>query len=215
MAGGNCFPPAYPEYAGVLLYGYGVAEDPAGALRWYRLAADAGDPLSMFKIGYMLSEGVGADRDQAEAVRMFRMSATAGVPEAMLKMAELCISGIVPGGDRAAFNWCRSAAETGFVPAMYRLATMYYQGDGTERDLAKAFSIYSELAEGGEADAEFMVGRMLLEGLGVEKDEKKGFESLCRAAAGGSQIAVQLVGDIRRRQNTQLIRIDGAEDLTR
>ena len=56
---------------------------------------------------------------------------------------------------------------------------------------------------------------MLLEGLGVEKDEKKGFESLCKAASAGSQIALQLVDDIRRRQNTQLIRIDGAEDFTR
>ncbi len=55
----------------------------------------------------------------------------------------------------------------------------------------------------------FMVGRMLLEGLGVEKDEEKGFRCLSEAAAAGSTIALQLVEDMRRRQNTQLIRIDG------
>lgn len=55
----------------------------------------------------------------------------------------------------------------------------------------------------------FMVGRMLLEGLGVEKDEEKGFRYLSEAAAAGSTIALQLVEDMRRRQNTQLIRIDG------
>ena len=66
-------------------------------------------------------------------------------------------------------------AETGFIPAIFRMATMYYQGEGTARDLARAYSIYRELADSGEADAIFMVGRMLLEGLGVEKDEESIF----------------------------------------
>ena len=162
----------------------------------------------MFKVGYLLSEGIGAEKDEKEAVRMFRMSASLGVPEAMLKMAEFCSSGKVEGGDAAAFNWCRSAAETGFVPAIYRMATMYYQGEGVRRDLPRAYSIYKELADDGEADAMFMVGRMLYEGLGVEKDMEKGFRCLAEAASMGSDIAVQLVQDIRRRQNTQLIRID-------
>ena len=74
----------------------------------------------------------------------------------------------------------------------------------------RAYSIYKELADAGEADAMFMVGRMMLEGLGVEKDEERGFRYLSEAAAAGSAIALQLVEDIRRRQNTQLIRIDGS-----
>ena len=172
-------------------------------------AADEGDPLSMFKAGYMLSEGIGTGKDEQEAIRMFRMSAVSGVPEGMLKMSELCSSGRVAGGDAAAFNWCRSAAETGFIPAIFRMATMYYQGEVTTRDLTKAYSIYHDLADSGEADAMFMVGHMLLEGLGVEKDEEKGFRYLSEAAAAGSTIALQLVEDMRRRQNTQLIRIDG------
>ena len=202
------FPPAYPEVAGILLYGYGADADPAEALGWYLKAADAGDPLSMFKAGYMLSEGIGCERDETEAVRMFRMSAASGVPEAMLKMSELCSSGKADGGKVAAYNWCRSAADAGFIPARMRLATMLYQGEGVARDLSAAFGMYSSLMD-EDPDAMFMVGRMMFEGIGTEKDEVKGFELLSRAAASGSQIALQLVQDIRRRQNTQLIRIDG------
>lgn len=202
------FPPAYPEIAGILLYGYGVPEDPEGALTWYGRAAEAGDPLSMFKAGYMMSEGVGCERDEASAVRLFRMAAASGVPEAMLKMSELCSSGAVEGGAAAAYNWCRSAADTGFVPARMRLATMTYQGEGVPRDLRAAFGMYDSIKD-DDPDAMFMVGRMVFEGLGTEKDEVKGFEILSRAAASGSQIALQLVQDIRRRQNSQLIRIDG------
>lgn len=55
-----------------------------------------------------------------------------------------------------------------------------------------------------------MVGRMYFEGLGVEKDQVRGFEFFGRAAAAGNRIAQEFVEDIRRRQNTQLIHIDGS-----
>ena len=50
---------------------------------------------------------------------------------------------------------------------------------------------------------------MYFEGIGVERDMEKGFEYFGSAAAAGNQLAMELVQDIRRRQNTQLIRIDG------
>ena len=127
----------------------------------------------------------------------------------MFKMAALASDGAVEGGARAAFSWYSSAAEAGFMPAKFNLATMYYEGQGTKRDMAKAFQLYSEIADTGDGDALFMVGRMYYEGLGVEKDQGKGFEFFGRAAAAGSRIAQELVEDIRRRQNTQLVRIDG------
>lgn len=65
------------------------------------------------------------------------------------------------------------------------------------------------MAETGDGDALFMVGRMYFEGIGVEKDPGKGFEFFGRAAAAGNQLAQELVEDIRRRQNTQFVRIDG------
>jgi len=53
------------------------------------------------------------------------------------------------------------------------------------------------------------VGRMYFEGIGVEKDQGKGFEYFGRAADAGNQVAMELVDNIRRRQNTQFITIDG------
>ena len=118
----------------------------------------------MFKVGYMCSEGVGTAKDTDEAVRMFRMSAVAGVPEAMFKMATLARDGVVPGGAKAALTWYRSASDVGFMPATFNMATMYYEGDGTEKDLKKAFELYSRVADTGDGDALFMVGRMYFEG---------------------------------------------------
>ena len=163
----------------------------------------------MFKVGYMCSEGVGTERDESEAIRMFRMSAVAGVPEAQFKMATLARDGKVPGGLKVAASWYSSASDQGFMPATFNLATMLYEGDGVDKDLGKAFELYSRVAETGDGDALFMVGRMYFEGIGVEKDQVKGFEFFGRAATAGNALAMELLDDIRRRQNTQFVRIDG------
>ena len=95
------------------------------------------------------------------------------------------------------------------MPAKFNLATMYYDGIGDQKDMAKAFSLYKEVADTGDGDALFMIGRMYLEGLGTERDVEKGFECFGRAAAAGNEPAMEFVENIRRRQNTQLITIDG------
>ena len=87
---------------------------------------------------------------------------------------------------------------------------MLYEGDGVDKDLSKAFELYIRVAETGDGDALFMVGRMYFEGIGVEKDQVKGFEFFGRAATAGNALAMELLDDIRRRQNTQLVHIDGA-----
>ena len=191
------------------MYGYGTEADPEKAYIWYKKAADAGDPLSMFKVGYMLSEGVGCQKDTNAAVHMFRLSATAGLPESMFKMAQLTLEGTVPGGPVMAMQWYRGAADQGFAPARFNLATMLYEGRGVDADREEAFKLYKGLADEGDADALFMVGRMYFEGIGVEKDQGKGFEYFGRAADAGNQVAMELVENIRRRQNTQFITIDG------
>ena len=161
----------------------------------------------MFKVGYMCSEGVGTEKDMKEAVRMFRMAAVQGVPEAMFKMAVLARDGEVEGGPQAAASWFRSASDQGFMPAKFNLATMLYEGQGVKEDKAGAFRLYSEVAESGDPDALFMVGRMCLEGIGTEKDPERGFQFFGRAAEAGNEMALELIQDLRRRQNTQLIQI--------
>ena len=57
----------------------------------------------------------------------------------------------------------------------------------------------------------FMAGRMMFEGIGTERDPAKGMELFVRAAAAGNRMAEEFVSEIRRKQNTQIIRIDGAD----
>ena len=52
---------------------------------------------------------------------------------------------------------------------------------------------------------------MYLNGDGTESDPQKGFEYIGKAAKGGHPEAAMLLENLRRRQNTQIIKIDGTE----
>jgi len=86
---------------------------------------------------------------------------------------------------------------------------MYYEGRAVKQDFFKAFELYDKVAELGDADALFMTARMLFEGLGTEQDVEKAMERFGRSANLGNQLAKQFLDDLRRKQNTQFIKIDG------
>ena len=205
------FPAAFSPAGDMLFYGIGGPQIPEDAFGWYALASTEGDPVAMFKAGYMLENGVGTAADPDGAVELFRMSAEGGLPEGAFKMATLAHEGRIPGGSKECARWYSLCSEMGYPAADFNLATMYYEGDGVERDVEKAFALYSKVAETGDGDACMMVGRMYLEGIGTTQNTDEGLKMIGRAAAAGNQMALQFMDGIRRRQNTQMVRIDGTE----
>ena len=59
------------------------------------------------------------------------------------------------------------AAQGGFAPAQLRLAGMYEQGQGVDRDLTRAISWYERAAEGGNLNAMHRLATLLQPALGV------------------------------------------------
>jgi len=69
--------------------------------------------------------------------------------------------------------------------AQYLLSTLYRNGDGVERDDARAFNLAKQSADKGYVDAEFSLGRMYLSGRGVEQDPEQARHWMARAAEAG------------------------------
>lgn len=187
--------------------GRGVEPDPKKALEHYLTAANGGDPLGMMRCGYMYEFGFGTEIDEKTSCYFYTKAAAEQIPEAMIKVAQLAYDGKIPGGKEESIRWYSRCAEMGYVSAMVNLGTIYYEGDGVQVDFEKAFSLYSAAAEAGDADAMFMVGRMYTSGMGVEADPAKGFEAFNKAAACGHELAIQIIENIRRKQNQQIIEI--------
>ena len=57
--------------------------------------------------------------------------------------------------------------------AQFRLGSLYYNGDGVERNLDKAKYWWEKAAEQGDSDAQVSLGSMYLYGEGVEQDLEK------------------------------------------
>jgi TPR repeat protein len=67
----------------------GLPKHNGQAVRWYREAARAGDPLAALNLGWILKDGDGVERDPAEAARWLELAARHGEPLALFALAEL------------------------------------------------------------------------------------------------------------------------------
>jgi len=66
--------------------GWGVPQDYAEAVKWYRKAAEQEDVKAQYNLGRMYRLGYGVQRDYDEAVRWFRTAAELGDAEAQYNL---------------------------------------------------------------------------------------------------------------------------------
>ena len=74
---------------------------------------------------------------------------------------------------KEAFKWYKQSAELGDADAMYLLAVMYYQGEGTLKDYKEAFKWFKRSAELGNANAMASLANRYSRGQGTLKDYKQ------------------------------------------
>jgi hypothetical protein len=98
------------------------AQDYAGALRWYQLAADHGNVLAEVQVGYFYHHGIGVAPDYAEAAHWYRLAADKGNPLAENQLGYLYEHGMGVTQNKAeAMRWFRLAAQQGWPAAQHNL----------------------------------------------------------------------------------------------
>lgn len=135
-------------------YGWAGREiDLDAALRYYAMAAENGDTISLWRIGIAHVNGE-LDRDDALAVQYFRRAAEAGGTRGMTSLGVMYATGAgVPLDYAQARSWYEKAAEGGDTTAMKNLAVMYYEGQGVEVDLEKAHALATRARDDDVAGA--------------------------------------------------------------
>jgi hypothetical protein len=94
--------------------GYGVPENYAEAVKWYRKAAVQGHADAQFSLGFMYNVGRGVPKNDTEAVKWWRKAAEQGLAPAQLNLGDMYRDGYgVPKNDVEAVKWYRKAAEQG------------------------------------------------------------------------------------------------------
>lgn len=174
-------------YLGVMYeYGYGVAQDYAEAVRWYRKSADQGDKAAQFNLGVMYEMGRGVAQDYAEAVRLFRKLADQGDDDGQCALGVMYEYGKgVPQDASEAVRLYRKAADQGLARAQCNLGTMYDEGKGVAMDDAEAVRWYRKAAEQGYARGQRLLGLMYEAGEGVAQDYAEAVRWYRKAAEQG------------------------------
>ena len=94
--------------------GYGVRQDYAEAVKWFRRAAAQGYASAQYNLGVMYKNGRGVRQDDTEAVKWFRQAAAQGLAPAPYNLGWMYANGRGVLQDRAlAQEWFGKACQNG------------------------------------------------------------------------------------------------------
>jgi len=179
--------------------------------RWYRKAADSGNPVGAWRLAELYSGGNGIQRDylmvskwRTQATSLLAKRAEQGNADAMhdLGVAHQRGHGVIASSVEAA-KWFRKSlearqenAESGDADAQYVLGKMLQFGPGPEHDLTSAAEWYAKAAEQGHAGAQYKLGQMHAIGDNGETDFEEAFAWYSKAAEQGNLPAMWALADL-------------------
>jgi uncharacterized protein len=146
--------PEDPVKVGVDAWEHG---DFKGAVERWRLPAAQGNPDAQFNLGqaYKLGRGVATDLVQAE--EWYRKAALQGHPQAQDNYG----LALFQNGKRdQAVEWLQRSASRGEPRTQFVLGTMYFNGDGVERDWVRAYALIVRSSQSGLPQASTALAQM-------------------------------------------------------
>ena len=180
------------RYGQCLRSGDGVERDIAKAGRYFKAAADTGDPDGQLSYGLYLHDQV---RDRETAVEYFELSAKQGYHEAefFLGAALLLGEGIKPDKTQAVQYFHKSAL--GKDPkGRWAYGFCVMNGEGIEMDLEEGARFLKLSAENGDDKGQYLYALCLLEGDGVDFDITLAREFLEESASSRFENAKNVLG---------------------
>jgi len=161
--------------------GWGVPEDDAQALKWYALASEGGDPLARFLEACMYALGESVPLDLVHAAEDYRLAEVSGLAEAQAVLENRHIN---LSGDDGGLRWKQNLLEErpryagdhperfsrmvetfkgaalGDAEAMFGVGSLYWRGDGFEKDSDRAMRWWQLAARLGHKKAKDFLNRI-------------------------------------------------------
>ncbi len=148
----------------------------------YKVLANQGCYKSQFNVARMYCNGLGVAKNVIEAFYIFKHAANNGCVKSQNILKDNALyKEIFDEGDKhyqekkylEAVQCYRIVSHKGCFEADHKVATMYYEGQGVDMNLVKAFGLFNALASKGHTESQFQVANMYYKGLGVDKNVKK------------------------------------------
>ncbi|OBU11258.1 SEL1-like repeat protein [Morganella psychrotolerans] len=120
------------------------------ALKWFRKAADKGEPASQNILGQLYEKGDwGIHQDPAKAMEWYSKAAESGDNNAILKLATIYYEGeIIEVNYPKALQLFNQSSDYSRREAEKYLSLMYYNGNGVKVDCQKSANLYENSTSG-------------------------------------------------------------------
>lgn len=128
-----------------------IKSDSNTAFKYFKKAADLGNPVGQAGLGLLYLTGQGVSKDTLKAFTYFTKSAEQGWVDGQLQLAFLYLTGTGVKRDfKQAQKYFSLAAQAGHVLAIYHLGRMHGFGLGTHRSCPTAVELLKSVAERGK-----------------------------------------------------------------
>jgi TPR repeat protein len=199
---------------GSLYYqGRGVPQDYSEAVKWIRKAAEQGHVFAQVTLGSIHAEGAQGkiQKDYPQALMWFIFASAQGDMEAMElrdTMANRMTPAEIAETQRLAREFkpqnvytktlreLKALAEKGDAEAQFKVALLYYGGQGVPRDYLEALNWFKKAARQGNPYAQYNAGYMYEKGEGTPQDYAEAAIYYRRAAEQGNRVAQYTLGYI-------------------
>lgn len=136
------------------------------AMIWYVKSAFNGNPEAQYRVSrYFYTERYALDR--ASGLEVLREDYS-----------------------KAAYYWARRSSEQGHLPATARLAKLYVEGVGIEKNTNTAYKLLLNSLAKNDPAIQYQLGLMYLDGKGVEANTSKAFDLFKKSADQGYLLAL-------------------------
>jgi uncharacterized protein len=170
----------------------GCAKDPEVANYWMRKGADLGSAACYSLLGH---HGFYAEDSKQDFLADLRRASMLGDDwsQSLLGWHGVWRGQTVQAQEEGVF-WLRTAARSGYKPAMFRLSEALRAGRGTELDNAQAIAWLEQGAELGHSECQSALGLALLKGEITEHNPARAHDLFQIASLQGNAWATYLLG---------------------
>lgn len=154
------------------------------SLKYWRMAADLGDPEAQVGVGQILENGFsGLDKDVSAAFVWYTKAAEAGYALGHLNLGRCYSTGIsVDINYQEAIKQYRLAVKGNEIEAYPVLAIMYERGHGVLKDPVESSKLLKIGANKGSAHSMVLLGLNYARGYGVKNDKVESYKWLLLAS---------------------------------
>ena len=191
-------PEALTAVARCLESGIGTEKNPAKAMFHWQMAAEAGDPPAMGRMGQAELEGQLRPANVAAALPWLEKAGGAKDPLGLWLLSKCYdngLAGLAPSVDKAV-DLCSRAAMGGQVEAMHRMGEFYATARGLPGDPVAAMGWFRLAGDYGHAPAFTKLALCYLEGTGCRQNEPLALNFALKAAQLKHPRGYYLVGRI-------------------